>query len=126
MDSGRDTEECPICLYAIAPEVKLKTPCNHTFCTYCLLKTNVDGCDWKCPYCRQNISISNISDSHENPIAKVVSPCDTTARLDVLNVEHNVLNVLKECKESTVSAFFLGGNICVACGETRDVKRFSG
>jgi len=117
MDSDRDTEECPICLDPIAAEVKLKTHCNHTFCTYCLLKTSGDGCYWKCPICRQNISVSTISASDGKSIAKVACTCNTTpwrATPDVLNV----LNILKECKKSTVSAFFLGGNICVTCGES--------
>ena len=101
MDSDRDTEECPICLDTIAPAIKFKTPCNHTFCTYCLLKTN--GCNWKCPCCRQNIAISNISASDGNPIAKVAS---TTVTPDVLNVEPNVLKICVTCGEHPSSPWF--------------------
>ena len=63
-------DECPICLTEFSSEEVLRTPCGHCFCEDCLLKTKT-GHQWKCPYCRQYISASNITNSEGNSIAKI-------------------------------------------------------
>ena len=88
----KEEHECPICFEAIPYEKKIKTNCNHVFCSQCML-TYLDHCNHGnkspcCAMCRANYNLFEIP--HPETFEKVKTHVDSYETDDDFEIPENV------------------------------------